>query len=213
MPKAFTRAVSPRLSECELTHLQRVPIDAAEADAQHSAYERALEAAGYEVVPLARPSRSSRWRVRRRYGAPARRPCGHSSPRRCVSGSGNRLDRCWPGGPFRIASSDRGPRRRRRRAPHREAALRRPFEPHRRHRHRKPSSDRRPLGFEVVQAKLDGCLHLKTGATLAGLDESGNPVLLYAAEASIRRNSATSIPCPSIPMSPPLRIACASAAA
>ncbi len=37
-----------------------------------------------------------------------------------------------------------------------------------------------PFGFEVVQAKLDGCLHLKTGATLAGLDESGNSVLLYA---------------------------------
>ena len=52
MPKAFTRAVSPRLSECELTHLDRVPIDAARADAQHSAYERVLADAGYEIIRL-----------------------------------------------------------------------------------------------------------------------------------------------------------------
>ena len=52
MPIAFTRAVSPRLADCELTHLQRMPIDVAKADAQHSAYERALEQAGYDVVRL-----------------------------------------------------------------------------------------------------------------------------------------------------------------
>jgi dimethylargininase len=40
--KAFTRAVSPRLAECELTHLDRVPIDAGKAVEQHAAYERAL---------------------------------------------------------------------------------------------------------------------------------------------------------------------------
>ena len=37
----------------------------------------------------------------------------------------------------------------------------------------------RSLSFEVVQARLDGCLHLKTGATLAGPDRTGNAVLLY----------------------------------
>ena len=42
MPRAFTRAVSPRLAECQLTHLDRVPIDAARAATQHSAYEQAL---------------------------------------------------------------------------------------------------------------------------------------------------------------------------
>ena len=52
MPKAFTRAVSPKLPECELTHQDRVPIEWAKADAQHSAYERALEQAGYEVIRL-----------------------------------------------------------------------------------------------------------------------------------------------------------------
>ena len=39
--KAFTRAVSPKLPECALTHLDRTPIDVAKAVAQHAAYERA----------------------------------------------------------------------------------------------------------------------------------------------------------------------------
>jgi dimethylargininase len=38
----------------------------------------------------------------------------------------------------------------------------------------------RPFGFEVVQAELRDCLHLKTGATFAGADRSGSPVLLYS---------------------------------
>jgi dimethylargininase len=35
------------------------------------------------------------------------------------------------------------------------------------------------IGFDVVQAELKGCLHLKTGATFAGLDRDGAPVLIY----------------------------------
>ena len=50
--KAFTRAVSPRIAECELTHLDRVPIDSAKAVAQHSAYEQALADAGFAIVRL-----------------------------------------------------------------------------------------------------------------------------------------------------------------
>jgi len=50
--KAFTRAVSPRIAECQLTHLDRVPIDPAKAVRQHAAYERALADAGYELVRL-----------------------------------------------------------------------------------------------------------------------------------------------------------------
>ena len=50
MPRAFTRAVSPRLAECELTHLDRVPINPARAVAQHSAYEQALADAGFEII-------------------------------------------------------------------------------------------------------------------------------------------------------------------
>ncbi|HUP67961.1 MAG TPA: arginine deiminase family protein [Sphingomicrobium sp.] len=52
MPRAFTRAVSPRLAECQLTHLQRVPIDPQKAAEQHHAYERALAGAGLEIVRL-----------------------------------------------------------------------------------------------------------------------------------------------------------------
>lgn len=47
---ALTRAVSPRIAECELTHRERVPIDPDRAAAQHAAYERALEEAGCRLV-------------------------------------------------------------------------------------------------------------------------------------------------------------------
>ena len=50
---ALTRAVSDSLSECELTHLARIPIDLAQARAQHAQYEAALRALGCDVVRLA----------------------------------------------------------------------------------------------------------------------------------------------------------------
>ena len=46
---ALTRAVSPRMAECELTHLVRTPIDIAVARAEHAAYEEALRALGCDV--------------------------------------------------------------------------------------------------------------------------------------------------------------------
>lgn len=52
---AYTRAVSPRLAECALTHVSRVPIDVPRAVAQHAAYERALAASGcalHAIPPL-----------------------------------------------------------------------------------------------------------------------------------------------------------------
>lgn len=52
MRRAFTRAVSPRLAECELTHLERTAIDAARAAAQHADYKEALRDAGFEVTRL-----------------------------------------------------------------------------------------------------------------------------------------------------------------
>ncbi len=52
MRRAFTRAVSPRLAECQLTHLERVAIDASKAADQHAAYERALAEAGFDIVRL-----------------------------------------------------------------------------------------------------------------------------------------------------------------
>ncbi len=46
---ALTRAVSPRLDHCELTHLHREPIDLLLAEAQHTAYEQCLERLGYTI--------------------------------------------------------------------------------------------------------------------------------------------------------------------
>src|SRR6059036_2587022 len=54
MPQAvaITRAVSPAMEACELTHLPRVPIDVELARAQHRAYEQVLINAGYRVERL-----------------------------------------------------------------------------------------------------------------------------------------------------------------
>jgi dimethylargininase len=49
---AYTRAVSPALDECELTHLDRVAIDVTRAAAEHEAYERALRRLGANVRRL-----------------------------------------------------------------------------------------------------------------------------------------------------------------
>ena len=46
---ALTRAVSPSLQACEITHIARTPIDVTRAIAQHAAYERALAALGCDV--------------------------------------------------------------------------------------------------------------------------------------------------------------------
>jgi dimethylargininase len=49
-PVAVTRPVPEFLTDCELTHLQRVPIDITVARAQHAEYERTLSALGCEIV-------------------------------------------------------------------------------------------------------------------------------------------------------------------
>jgi dimethylargininase len=51
-PIAITRAVSPSMSDCELTYLPRVPIDVSRAAAQHAEYERVLEDLGCTVQRL-----------------------------------------------------------------------------------------------------------------------------------------------------------------
>src|SRR5258708_2970748 len=50
---AITRDISPALTECELTHLERRPIDVERARAQHHDYERVLAEAGCRVERLA----------------------------------------------------------------------------------------------------------------------------------------------------------------
>jgi dimethylargininase len=49
---ALTRDISPSIADCELTHLERSPIDLDLARAQHERYERCLEAAGCVVNRL-----------------------------------------------------------------------------------------------------------------------------------------------------------------
>ena len=49
---AITRAVSPALANCELTHLERRQIDIDLARKQHAAYQQALRDAGCEVLAL-----------------------------------------------------------------------------------------------------------------------------------------------------------------
>jgi len=49
---AYTREVSPRLADCELTHLRREPLDVAGAQAEHAAYEAAMAQLGATVRRL-----------------------------------------------------------------------------------------------------------------------------------------------------------------
>ncbi len=52
MTIAITRDVSPRFNECEITHIDRSPIDVEVARAQHHEYVMALAALGCQVVEL-----------------------------------------------------------------------------------------------------------------------------------------------------------------
>ncbi len=53
MTLAITRAVSPAMERCELSHLERAPIDLALADRQHHEYEACLAELGLQVISLA----------------------------------------------------------------------------------------------------------------------------------------------------------------
>ena len=52
MRLAVTRDVSPRFNECEITHIDRAPIDVTVAQSQHHAYVRAIKGLGYAVLEL-----------------------------------------------------------------------------------------------------------------------------------------------------------------
>lgn len=49
---AITREVSPRFNECEITHIERTPIDLNLARAQHCSYVNALRELGCDVIEL-----------------------------------------------------------------------------------------------------------------------------------------------------------------
>lgn len=52
MLTAITRAVSPALSRCELSFIERIPIDMDKAREEHLAYEKTLSALGAKVISL-----------------------------------------------------------------------------------------------------------------------------------------------------------------
>jgi len=181
MARAFTRAVSPRLAECALTHLERVPIDAAKAASQHAEYERALAEAGFEIIRL---------------------PELADDPDAVfVEDTGLLLDShaviTRPGAASRIGETSST-----------ADGLSEHFQLHRIERGQVDGGDVlrignrlyvglssrtdedgataladlvRPFGYEVVEARLRDCLHLKTGATFIGTGSSGTAVLLYCA--------------------------------
>jgi dimethylargininase len=52
MPIAITRQVSPRFNECEITHIERSPINLDIARVQHREYTQALKDIGCDVIEL-----------------------------------------------------------------------------------------------------------------------------------------------------------------
>jgi dimethylargininase len=52
MTTAITREISPRFAECEITHIERTPIDLDLARLQHQAYVDTLRGLGCDVVEL-----------------------------------------------------------------------------------------------------------------------------------------------------------------
>ena len=178
MPLAFTRAVSPRIAECQLTHLERVPIDPAKAAAQHQAYEQALADAGFEIARLpelagdpdavfvedtalilgdhaviTRPGVASR---ANETDSTAAGLAPHFEVHRIQSGHLDGGDVLRIGKRLYVGISTRTDRAG-------IAAL---------------AELVGPLGYEVIEAQAGACLHLKTGATYAG-----DGVLLYNASA------------------------------
>jgi len=51
-PLAITREISPRFNDCEITHIERTPINLEIARAQHRAYVNALKSLGCDVLEL-----------------------------------------------------------------------------------------------------------------------------------------------------------------
>jgi dimethylargininase len=179
MMRAFTRAVSPLLVECELTHLNRTPIDVTRAAAQHSAYEKALADGGFDIVRLAdlpdhpdavfvedtalllaghavvtRPGVESR---ANETDSTAAGLADHFELHRLETGFLDGGDVLRIGETFYVGRSTRTDA-------DGIADLRRIVA---------------PLGYRVIEAGLRDCLHLKSGATFLGPDGTGTPVLLF----------------------------------
>ncbi|HST37471.1 MAG TPA: N(G),N(G)-dimethylarginine dimethylaminohydrolase [Allosphingosinicella sp.] len=176
---AYTRALSPRLAECELTHLEAAPIDMARAEAQHEAYENALAEAGFTLVRLpALPDHPDgvfvedaalilgRHAIITRPGAASRAGETASAAEALASDfTIHRLDRgTLDGGDVLWIEDTLYVGRSGRTSDEGIAAL---------------AEVAGPLGYAVVPVEAKGCLHLKTAATFAGRDPAGIPVLVH----------------------------------
>ncbi|HEX3424375.1 MAG TPA: arginine deiminase family protein [Sphingomicrobium sp.] len=177
--KAFTRKVSPRLPECQLTHLERVAIDASKAAQQHLEYERALASSGFKIARLPELLDDP--------------DAVFVEDTALLLGEHAVITR--PGAPSRIGETDST-----------AAGLSSEFQLHRietgfldggdvlrigQTLHVGLSSRTNaaginslaklvaPIGYQVVKAELRDCLHLKTGATFAGFDGAGTPILIF----------------------------------
>ncbi len=180
---AYTRAVSPRLAECALTHLERRPIDAARAAMQHAAYETALAEAGLVIERIA--------------PLPDFPDSVFVEDTALVLGEHAVITR--PGALSRAGETDST-----------AARLARDFTLHRLAAGHIDGGDVlrigktlyvglsartdlagfealertvRPLDFDVVAVPVRASLHLKSAVTFAGADAAGRPVLLYDSEA------------------------------
>ena len=163
---ALTRDVSPAIARCELTHLERTPIDPAIARTQHDAYERCLAEAGCvvqrleasadmpdsvfiediavvfdEIAILTRPGAESR----RRETAAVSDVVAHHRPVRRVEPPGtlDGGDVLLVGRTVFVGSSGRT----------NAAGL------------AQLRCSVRPLGYDVREIEVRGCLHLKSAVT------------------------------------------------
>ena len=168
---ALTREISPRIVECELTHLDRTPIDLERARAEHAAYEAALAALGCEIRRLppapdlpdsvfvedtavvldeiaiiCRPGAASRQAetMTMTQALRAHRPISEIVAPATVDGG----DVLRAGRRLFVGRSART----------NDAGI------------RQLQSLVRPHGYEVVAVRFSGCLHLKSGATLVDED-------------------------------------------
>ena len=178
MPLAFTRQLSPRIVDCALTHLDRQPIDAERAAAQHGAYEQALRDAGYDLVRLPYLAEDpdavfvedtaillGQHAVITRPGAESRveetpstaeglRP--YFSVHQLAEGTLDGGDVLKFGSTLYVGQSNRT-----------NAAGTNAL-----------ADIANPLGYAVVPVEMGKCLHLKTAVTFAGPDSDGRPTLL-----------------------------------
>jgi dimethylargininase len=168
---ALTRGVSPAIARCELTFLEREPIDYPRAVTQHAAYVRLLEDLGLRVVQIdadeALPDCCfvediaivlDESAVLTRPGALSRR--GETPAVAAALGAYRPIVRLEE--PARIDGGD-------------VLVLGRRIFVGLSNRTDAAGRDSlaeavRPFGYEVVPVRMDGCLHLKTAVTAAAAD-------------------------------------------